>query len=111
VDSFTAAVSVHDVAALRLTPLDGPRDDGWRPWHGQPMYAAWPESLVPQRKESWIGKGSPWGGLPRDLHEEALAIYPAGDGETQRQAAGGGGGDEDAGGSGGQKNRRLAAAA
>lgn len=41
--SFTAAVGVHDVRALRITPLEGCASlalDLWRPWDDQPMYAA-----------------------------------------------------------------------
>lgn len=38
---FTAEVGVHDVAALRITPLEAVLGaDEWRPWQGQPMYAA-----------------------------------------------------------------------
>ena len=64
-DSFTAAVGVHDVAVLRITPLEGPPDDSWRPWHGQPAYAAMPESLVWQQKEAWVGRKAPWRDVPR----------------------------------------------
>ena len=39
-DSFTGEVPVHDVLALRITPLQPPYDEGWRPWHGQPAYEA-----------------------------------------------------------------------
>lgn len=96
VDSFTASVPVHDVAALRVTPLEGPLDDGWRPWHGQPMYEAQDANLVVQFKADWVGEGAPW----RDIQgETAVPVY-------ERGVLGGGGDD----GGGGKKGRRLAAA-
>ena len=58
-------MGVHDVAALRITPLEGPPDDSWRPWHGQPAYAAMPESLVWQQKEAWVGRKASWRDVPR----------------------------------------------
>jgi hypothetical protein len=75
VDSFTAAVGVHDVAVLRLTPLDGPLDESWRPWHGQPMYAAQAANVAPQRKGSWIGPGAPWRWMDRNPNETVLPVY------------------------------------
>lgn len=75
VDSFTAAVAVHDVLALRLTPLDGPLDESWRPWHGQPVYAAQPEHLASQAKESWIGQDAPWKSFVKYPDDTVLPIF------------------------------------
>ena len=52
--SFSAAVPVHDVAVLRITPVEGPRDDAWRPWHGQPIYAPQPANLAVPSAAAWI---------------------------------------------------------
>ena len=39
--SYTGEVDIHDVAALRITPLEAVAGaDSWRPWLGQPIYAA-----------------------------------------------------------------------
>lgn len=46
--------------ALRITPLEGPTDDGWRPWHGQPAYAAQAANVAVQRYEDWVPKSAPW---------------------------------------------------
>jgi len=87
VDSFTGAVRPHDVLALRITPLDGPLDDGWRPWHGQPMYAVQEENVAVQRYESWIPKEAPWrymavGGGPNGttIFQQPEAVAGAGAG-------------------------------
>ncbi|KAL6767698.1 hypothetical protein ACKKBF_B36285 [Auxenochlorella protothecoides x Auxenochlorella symbiontica] len=59
---FSARVPPHDVLVLRLTPEAAPfleweggrwpRDDGWRPWTGQAIYAEHEEDLenIPWRK-------------------------------------------------------------
>uniref|UniRef100_A0A1D2A6Z5 Alpha-galactosidase n=1 Tax=Auxenochlorella protothecoides TaxID=3075 RepID=A0A1D2A6Z5_AUXPR len=59
---FSARVPPHDVLVLRLTPEAAPileweggrwpRDDGWRPWTGQAIYAEHEEDLenIPRRK-------------------------------------------------------------
>lgn len=74
VDSFTAEVAVHDVAALRITPLQPPYDEGWRPWHGQPVYDSQAANLAVQRKQDWVGAAAPW----RDIQAEtAVPVYPA----------------------------------
>lgn len=52
--SFSAAVPVHDVAVLRIAPVGPPRDDTWRPWHGQPLYAPQPANLAVPTAEAWI---------------------------------------------------------
>lgn len=52
--SFSAAVPVHDVAVLRVGPVDGPRDDAWRPWHAHPLYAAQPANLAAAGPGDWI---------------------------------------------------------
>lgn len=59
---FSAMVGPHDCLALVITPgqqqsgsvnrrvRDGrgaPWDDGWRPWHAQPMYAMHDEDFEP----------------------------------------------------------------
>lgn len=59
-DSFTGSVEAHNVLALRITPLEGPADDGWRPWHGQPAYAALAANVAVQRYEDWVPKSAPW---------------------------------------------------
>ncbi|KAL4432167.1 hypothetical protein ABPG77_005929 [Micractinium sp. CCAP 211/92] len=59
-DSFTGSVEAHNVLALRITPLEGPTDDGWRPWHGQPAYAAQAANVAVQRYEDWVPKSAPW---------------------------------------------------
>ncbi|PSC75843.1 Alpha-galactosidase [Micractinium conductrix] len=59
-DSFTGEVPVHDVLALRITPLQPPYDEGWRPWHGQPAYEAQPANVAVQHYESWVPKDAPW---------------------------------------------------
>ena len=99
-DSFTAAVGVHDVAVLRITPLEALPDDSWRPWHGQPAYAAAAENLVWQQKESWVGRKAPWREVPHGA-ANTLPVYQSG-----------GSGSEAGGGAGGDKpHRKLAAAA
>ena len=60
--SFTAAVTAHDVVALRITPLEGLASDDWRPWHQQPIYA---EPVAAQAGEAAV-KGSA-GGAGREL--------------------------------------------
>jgi hypothetical protein len=52
--SFSAALPYHDVAVLRITPLEGPLDDSWRPWHGQPIYAPLPSNLAVPNAAAWI---------------------------------------------------------
>ncbi|KAL4458745.1 hypothetical protein ABPG75_013610 [Micractinium tetrahymenae] len=52
--SFSAAIATHDVAVLRIAPLEGPTNDGWRPWHGQPLYAAQPANLAVPQPQDWI---------------------------------------------------------
>lgn len=61
--------------ALRLTPLDGPLDESWRPWHGQPVYAAQPEHLASQAKESWIGQDAPWKSFVKYPDDTVLPIF------------------------------------
>ena len=41
--SYTGKVNMHDVLALRITPLDVEGSRAWRPWHSQPIFAAYPE--------------------------------------------------------------------
>lgn len=76
--SFTASVGVHDVAALRITPLGVQGSLTWRPWHAQPMFAAYPKDarlsppadaeLAPDaRRRRAVHKGTP---------SEALALAP-----------------------------------
>ena len=57
-DSFSASIAVHDVAAVRVTPLDGLMDDSWRPWHGQPIYAPQPANLAVMQKADWAKGGA-----------------------------------------------------
>ncbi|KAI3436067.1 hypothetical protein D9Q98_002125 [Chlorella vulgaris] len=52
--SFSAAVAFHDVAVLRVTPVEGPLDDSWRPWHAQPLYAPQPANLAVPSAAAWI---------------------------------------------------------
>jgi hypothetical protein len=52
--SFSAAVAFHDVAVLRITPVEGPWDDSWRPWHAQPLYAPQPANLAVPSAAAWI---------------------------------------------------------
>lgn len=92
-DSFTTAVSVRDVAALRITPLDGPRDDGWRPWHSQPMYEAQDANLAVQLKSDWVGAGAPWVDLEINSAEPVYQV------SSSKQ-----------GGKGGKAGRRLTSA-
>lgn len=59
---FSAYVAPHDVLVLRLTPLAAPSarrvlarqlDDGWRPWHGQPIYDPhWEDSVTAQPRHT-----------------------------------------------------------
>ncbi len=58
--AFTGAVDLHDVAALRITPAGVQGSLTWRPWHGQPMYAPYPEDSKvspPDTKEPRSGLG------------------------------------------------------
>ena len=58
VGAFQAAVAVHDVAMVRITPLEGSLgDDAWRPWHQQPVYAPQPANLAVSRPGDWAGVG------------------------------------------------------
>ena len=55
--AFTADVGLHDVAMLRITPLEGGEEAAllaWRPWRGQPMYASRPQDadLTPEREHA-----------------------------------------------------------
>ena len=52
--SFSAAVAYHDVAVLRITPVEGPLDDSWRPWHAQPLYAPQPINIAVPQASAWI---------------------------------------------------------
>ena len=101
--SFSAAVAVHDVAALRITPLEGPLDDSWRPWHQQPLYAPQPANLAVPGPEVWIreyrpatpGKQQPQQQQEDDEEGEGdMGLDYEGDGgedEEQQQSAGGAG--------------------
>ena len=86
--AFTAAVPVHDVAALRITPLQPPYDEGWRPWHGQPAYDSQDANLVVQLREDWVGQDAPW----KDIQgETAVPVFPAPpDGGGKGRRGGGG---------------------
>lgn len=60
--AFTAAVGLHDVAMLRITPLSAVEAaPGWRPWHGQRAFASRPEDadLTPEREHAQHGGGAP----------------------------------------------------
>jgi hypothetical protein len=52
--SFSAAIAMHDVAILRITPVEGPWDDSWRPWHGNPLFAPQPANLAVPQAAAWI---------------------------------------------------------
>ena len=60
--SFTAAVTAHDVVAVRITPLEGLASDDWRPWHQQPIYA---DAIAVQAGEAAARGGA--GGAGRRL--------------------------------------------
>ena len=98
--AFTAAVAVRDVAALRVTPLEGPLDDGWRPWQGQAVYASDPANAAVQLKQSWVGRGAPWSQFNAASQRVTFAGVV--------QEAGGGG--EGGGGGGGKAHHRKLAA-
>ena len=56
-EGVVAAVGLHDVVALRLTPAaGGGRDDGWRPWAGGVgPYASHPEDADTLRADCAAG--------------------------------------------------------